>query len=193
MAPLALGIDLGTSGVRVAVIDAAGELLHTQNCAYNKGLVHPGDWVSGLTTLIQAIPGDLRQGIKAIAVDGTSGTLLACDQEGVPLGEALAYNQSCTEQVAHLATLASDGGPAASPSGSLARALRLIERYGSRVLLRHQADWVNGWLLQNWSWGEEGNNLRLGWDLQEERWPALLLEVPSQAQVVAFFSPAPVL
>ena len=171
MAPLALGIDLGTSGVRVAVIDAAGELLHTQNCTYNKGLVHPGDWISSLTTLIPGIPRDLRQGIKAIAVDGTSGTLLACDQEGVPLGEALAYNQSCTEQVAHLATLASDGGPAASPSGSLARALRLIERYGSRVLLRHQADWVNGWLLQNWSWGEEGNNLRLGWDLQEERWP----------------------
>ena len=41
-------------------------------------------------------------------------------------------------------------------------------------MLRHQADWINGWLLKNWHWGEEGNNLRLGWELETERWiPAL--------------------
>jgi sugar (pentulose or hexulose) kinase len=27
-----------------------------------------------------------------------------------------------------------------------------------------------GWLLGDWRWGEEGNNLRLGWDLQGQRW-----------------------
>jgi sugar (pentulose or hexulose) kinase len=27
-----------------------------------------------------------------------------------------------------------------------------------------------GWLLGDWRWGEEGNNLRLGWDLIENRW-----------------------
>jgi hypothetical protein len=44
-------------------------------------------------------------------------------------------------------------GPAASPSGSLARALRLIalaETTGIQdpLLLRHQADWLMGWLLE---------------------------------------------
>ena len=63
-----------------------------------------------------------------------------------------------------------DGCPAASPSGSLARALRLLERHPQLELLRHQADWINGWLLQDWRWGEEGNNLRLGWDLQQNAW-----------------------
>ena len=71
--------------------------------------------------------------------------------------------------------LATDGGPAASSSGSLARALRLIEQHGETVLLRHQADWVTGWLLQDWRWGEEGNNLRLGWHLQDQRWPQGML------------------
>jgi D-ribulokinase len=37
-------------------------------------------------------------------------------------------------------------------------------------LLRHQADWVMGWLLADWRWGEEGNNLRLGWDLEQRHW-----------------------
>ncbi|NDF63348.1 MAG: hypothetical protein EB136_10650, partial [Synechococcaceae bacterium WBB_3_034] len=37
-------------------------------------------------------------------------------------------------------------------------------------LLRHQADWLMGWLLADWRWGEEGNNLRLGWDLRAQAW-----------------------
>ena len=171
MAPLAFGIDLGTSGVRIAVINAAGELLHTQSCGYRQGLIYPDDWIRGITTLTKAIPEELRQRIRCLAVDGTSGTLLACNDNGEALGEALSYSEACPEQVPHLAELASDGGPAASSHGSLARALRLLERFGSSVLLRHQADWVNGWLLQTWRWGEEGNNLRLGWQLQEKRWP----------------------
>ena len=171
MTPLALGIDLGTSGVRIAVINGAGELLHTQSSGYRQGLVYPDDWIRAITTLIQAIPGELRQQIRSLAVDGTSGTLVACNSAGTPLGEALPYSEACPEHATHLPELASDGGPAASSSGSLARALRLIARFGSSVLLRHQADWVNGWLLQTWRWGEEGNNLRLGWQLQERRWP----------------------
>ncbi|MEB3158189.1 MAG: sugar kinase, partial [Synechococcus sp.] len=74
MAPLALGIDLGTSGVRIAVINGGGELLHTQSAGYRQSLVYPDDWITGITTLIQAIPGELRQRIRSIAVDGTSGT-----------------------------------------------------------------------------------------------------------------------
>ena len=27
-----------------------------------------------------------------------------------------------------------------------------------------------GWLLGDWRWGEEGNNLRLGWDLLQNQW-----------------------
>ncbi|MFM7313345.1 MAG: FGGY-family carbohydrate kinase, partial [Cyanobium sp.] len=38
------------------------------------------------------------------------------------------------------------------------------------LLLRHQADWLMGWLLGDMRWGEEGNNLRLGWDLQRQAW-----------------------
>lgn len=117
-----------------------------------------------------------------MAVAGTSGTLLLCRPDGSPgpgpLSQALPYSQACPEQAARAAALvaACPGSPAASASGSLARALRLIAaaRPGGDGdfpwLLRHQADWLMGWLLGDWRWGEEGNNLRLGWQLQERCW-----------------------
>ena len=70
------------------------------------------------------------------------------------------------------------GGIAASTSSSLARALNLTSQYGNNLLIRHQADWVNGWLIDNWCWGEEGNNLRLGWNLVEKNWPNTFNTLP---------------
>jgi sugar (pentulose or hexulose) kinase len=35
-----------------------------------------------------------------------------------------------------------------------------------------------GWLLGCWRWGEEGNNLRLGWDLQQQRWKGAIGQQP---------------
>jgi len=118
----------------------------------------------------------LRRRIGAISLDGTSGTLLRCDPLGNPLGDALPYHQACPEQLAACTALVAPGSPAASASGSLARALELRQRQHGLGpgLLRHQADWLMGWLLGDWRWGEEGNNLKLGWDLMASRWSGAL-------------------
>ena len=58
-----------------------------------------------------------------------------------------------------------------TPYSSLAKALKLIDKYGKNILLRHQSDWIMGWLLKDWTYGEESNNLKLGWDLIKESWP----------------------
>lgn len=168
---LVLGIDLGTSGVRLAVLNEQQELIHTSTTNYPIGLEVPEDWQTCCTELIRALPTKLRQALKAIAVDGTSGTLLACERSGKALSAALPYHLNCPEQQEALLSLVSSEKPAASISSSLARALRLIANHGNNVLLRHQADWISGWLLNNWQWGEEGNNLRLGWDLINQSWP----------------------
>ena len=169
--PLVLGIDLGTSGVRVAVLNAQRELLFSEAVGYRRGLEYPEDWVAGCSQLIQAIPNADRMRLEAMAVDGTSGTLVACSHDGQPLGNALPYHLACPEHLSTLTALVPTGGPAASASGSLARALRLIQQYSQPLLLRHQADWISGWFMQNWRYGEEGNNLRLGWCLSENQWP----------------------
>ena len=45
------------------------------------------------------------------------------------------------------------------------RASKLINKFGDKILLRHQADWISGWLLNDWTFGEEGNNIKLGWNI----------------------------
>jgi sugar (pentulose or hexulose) kinase len=61
-------------------------------------------------------------------------------------------------------------------------ALAEAESTGHGWLLRHQADWLMGWLLGDWRWGEEGNNLRLGWDPRQQRWSGVIDQQPwSQA------------
>jgi D-ribulokinase len=175
---LALGLDLGSSGLRLALSDPQGTCVATATAAYPEAFANPRGWREGLIGLCQQLPAELRARVGALAVDGTSGTLLLCRPDGGlaagRLAEALPYHLACPEQAEAAARLAGSG-PAASPSGSLARALRLLtlaQQQGLQGpwLLRHQADWVMGWLLADWRWGEEGNNLRLGWDLEQRHW-----------------------
>jgi sugar (pentulose or hexulose) kinase len=150
---------------------------------------NPESWRQGLIRLVHQLPGSLRREVRAIAVDGTSGTLLLSRPDGslLPgnLGLALPYSRACPEQAATLAGLVCEG-PALSVSGSLARALHLLGEAGAAtgnpsLLLRHQADWLMGWLLGDWRWGEEGNNLRLGWDLQQRLWSGRIASQPWSA------------
>jgi len=187
---LALGVDLGSSGARVALMAADGDGTADGQAAgsprhlFEAGLAYPGPfadpraWRAAILQLAAAIPSHWRGQIGAIALDGTSGTLLLCQPDGrllpPPHHLALPYHQACPKEADAAAAIAG-AGPAGSASGSLARALQLLRRAEANglrgpLLLRHQADWLMGWLLGDWRWGEEGNNLRLGWDLQHNAW-----------------------
>ena len=178
--PLGLGIDLGTSGLRLAVLDRSGTVLAERSSDYPGSFDDPLGWRQGVTALCAALPDDLRDRVVAVAVDGTSGTVLACSANGDPCGSALPYFLACPEQAQAAAELAgSTSSPAASSSGSLARVLRLLaSSSGERFVVRHQADWLSGWLLGDWRFGEEGNNLRLGWDLGQRRWQGAIADQP---------------
>ena len=168
---LVMGIDMGTNGVRLAVINKSKVLIHSAEMVYPTGLSTWEDWTDCCKDLIQAIPKSIRDRLVACSIDGTSGTLLACAPTGIPLGKALPYNICCPEQEKALAKILPEGGNASDINSSLARALRLINQHGPELLIRHQSDWITGWLLENWRWGEEGNNLRLGWDIEKKLWP----------------------
>ena len=171
---LVMGIDLGTSGVRIALINEKRVLVHSAEMRYPTGLSASEDWKECCQQLIKDIPSHLRTCLAAIAIDGTSGTLLACNEKGKPLGPALPYHICCLEQKQALAKILPKGGNDSSINSSLARALCLVTKYGPDLLLRHQADWISGWLVGNWHWGEESNNLRMGWDPQTKLWPPIL-------------------
>jgi sugar (pentulose or hexulose) kinase len=171
--------------LRLALLDAAGALVAEQASGYPAAFEDPRGWRSGLIGLCGRLPAELRSQVGAVAIDGTSGTLLLCQEDGslLPgaLAQALPYHRACPHQAAEAARLtgqAVGSAPAASASGSLARALTLLAMAPGPCLLRHQGDWLMGWLLDDWRWGEEGNNLRLGWDLQKRCWSGSMADQP---------------
>ena len=168
---LVLGIDLGTSGVRIAVINKQKQILFTSSMQYPTGLEEWEDWIICCTKLLKEIPTGMKKRMISCAVAGTSGTLLACKRNGEPLGKAFPYSLSFPEYSDEINKLFIKDCPGSSRSGSVGRALRLISLYGNKILLIHQADWISGWILNNWELGEEGNNLRMGWDISNRSWP----------------------
>ena len=63
---LTMGIDLGTSGVQLAVINESKELIHTAKKAYPKGLSICEDWEQCVTDLIQGIPNHLKKNLVIV-------------------------------------------------------------------------------------------------------------------------------
>ena len=105
------------------------------------------------------------------SVAGTSGTLLACKRDGAPLGKALPYFLPFSEYSYEIENLFTKECAGSSVSGSVGRALKLLALYGNEIIIRHQADWISGWLISNWEYGEEGNNIRMGWEISNSSWP----------------------
>ena len=64
---LVLGIDLGTSGVRVAVINKKKQILFTSSMKYPKGLEEWEDWIICCTKLLTEIPKGIKERIISVS------------------------------------------------------------------------------------------------------------------------------
>ena len=78
-----LGIDFGTSGARSCVIDAEGAIIAEDKRDFGNLAEHEraGTWREALWDLVASLPPAIRSQLSDIALDGTSGTVLACDEE----------------------------------------------------------------------------------------------------------------
>ncbi|MGL4379268.1 MAG: FGGY-family carbohydrate kinase [Microcoleaceae cyanobacterium] len=88
-----LGFDFGTSGVRAIIIDENSAIVYESNYHFEpdkNSIADPFVWQTALFSLLDKIPLDLRVNIRAIALDGTSSTVLFCDATGKPLDRAKA-------------------------------------------------------------------------------------------------------
>jgi len=165
------GLDFGTSGARISIINPNKELVYSNSVPYLNSFKNPNSWIDSCAKLLDTLPIQVKSELNKLAISGTSGTLTAFNLKGEPMGEALPYDQACNENKILLESLTDGEHHLRNPYSSLAKALNLIDRYGPNILLRHQSDWITGWFLKDWTYGEEGNNLKLGWDLKKESWP----------------------
>jgi D-ribulokinase len=204
MTPAVIGIDVGTSGVRCVAMDAAGDIIaqaSVKHAGFGPGLRDPQVWwksvQASLRSLFQQVPASR---IAALAVDGTSGTMLPIDINGAPLASALMYNDVVEDEAVldALSRLAPAASAARGPTSGLAKAMTFATIAGlSRVL--HQADWIAGMLSGNFRVSDANNALKTGYDLLEGRWPdwiastgfpiALLPDVVSPSTPIAAISP----
>ena len=188
---LSLGIDIGTSACRACVIDSEGRILAETRVGLpaperNGPAVEqdPECWWQALTDNLDQLQDQVPMGsIDAIAIDGTSATLLCCDAAGIPLGPALMYNDArALGEAEQLARIAPATSAAHGPGSSLAKLLWLMQTPAGKQARHalHQADWLLGRLGGRFDVSDENNALKLGYDIIRRTWPDWLaqLDIP---------------
>ncbi len=164
----ALGIDVGTSGVRAAIIDASEAVVaYAAEPFAPGGARNPIAWVGAVEAAVAGL--DLT-GVEAVAIDGTSGTLVAIVARGDPLVEGSMYNDEAELDDRAEAARAAPGH--ASPTSPLARALGLRRRVKPAKIL-HQADFI-AFRLFGETFSDENNALKTGYDPLARRWPGFI-------------------
>jgi D-ribulokinase len=172
-----IGIDLGTSGVRAEVLGPDGSIVASLRRSWpDAGRVPTGAaaWWQAVRTLLRDVAGRIPLEPVAIAVDGTSATLLALGAEGQPLGPALLYDDArAIEQARLLAAIAPREAAVHGPAASAAKLLWLRDQelLGNAVRVLHQAEWITGCLRGRFDRGDENNALKLGYDPVTGAWP----------------------
>ena len=171
-----LGIDFGTSGARSCVIDAGGTIISedTRDFGALAEYERAGIWREALWDLVAALPPAIRTQLSDIAIDGTSGTVLACDEALAPRHPPLLYNDDrAVDEAKLIAKTATPGHPAAAVTSGLAKVLWLKKRLGltgARLYL-NQADWLSGLLTGRVGMTDYHNALKMGLDLDDLKWP----------------------
>ncbi len=171
-----LGIDFGTSGARACVIDAEGTVIAEDLRDFGELAEYEraGIWREALWDLVAALPPAIRTQLSNIALDGTSGTVLACDEALAPRHPPLLYNDDrAVDEAKLIAKTATPGHPAAAVTSGLAKMLWLKKRLGltgARLYL-NQADWLSGLLTGRVGMTDYHNALKMGLDLDTLKWP----------------------
>ena len=188
---LVLGIDIGTSGVRAVLMNSKFDVVaQSSSLMSNFGPNHrsPVVWWKSLESALEQlrleVPEQWRQ-VEGISVDGTSGTVLALNNEFEPIGDALMYNDpvenpDVLEQIRQHAPRESAAHGATS---GLAKLMTLQELSGCHRVL-HQADWVLGKFIGEYRWSDENNSLKTGYDPILREWPNWISQTKARRELI---------
>ena len=159
MSALSLGIDLGTSGIRSAVVEADGQVVSDARAQYAPQVpyrINAEIWWQGVVDCLDRQIQALREigrdpaDITRIAVDGPSGSMVLTDAKLAPVTGALMYKSGGFDAEARdIAEYAPAHHITRGTSSALARALRLQaeDTQNQAAHLLHQADYIAAKLI----------------------------------------------
>jgi sugar (pentulose or hexulose) kinase len=185
-----IGIDVGTQGERVVLLDARGNLLGSAEEAFplsgqSREEQSPTAWWDACLRSLQQLLAqasretDLRH-IRAISVTSTSGTIIPIDHNYQPLHNAIMYSDGRQEQEGRVCREAAltyhpNGYTAFNTSSGLPKMLWFINHYPEKSAqlykFIHAADFITGRLSGRYDITDLTNVLKSGYDVQQQHWP----------------------
>jgi sugar (pentulose or hexulose) kinase len=184
---LYLGIDVGTQGVRAALLTGDGVVVGSGACPLRSGRREAGrheqdpeEWWRALGTATSAArAGRGNRPLGGVSLDATSGTILVQDRQLRPLTPGLMYDDArATDLAAEAAGAGADVwsafGVTMQPSWALPRAMWLVRNgfvpNGAGIV--HQGDHLLARLAGRQVATDSSQSLKTGVDLVAVRWPA---------------------
>ena len=194
---LALGIDIGTSGVRAVVINKLRQTVALSSIS----MAAPeriGDsstqiadiWWRTVCHVLDELRSKIDFGrICSLSVDGTSGTIVPLSKNGNPLAPALMYNDSSAREAAsQIAKIAPPETAAHGATSPLGRALNLQHIKGI-AHIAHQADWILAQFTGHFGLSDENNALKTGYDPVTRTWPDWITALGFDAKLLPKVQP----
>lgn len=186
-APLILGLDLGTSGLRAALVKS-GQTLAEFSVSMpfpERDQQQSQQSVAVWQVAFDDLMAQLKQSnwstkVNAIIADATSSSVLISDQDGQPASLALMYDDKrAQDQAEKIAQVAPTDSAARGANSSLAKLMWLAEHHPSPTAssFQHQIDWLNFQLCGVQNITDENNALKLGYDSINQLWPQWVSEL----------------
>lgn len=194
-----IGLDVGTQGARALVCSADGTIVASASEAFSSsrktldipgGVVQdPEEWWKAASICLRIVMTELRSSgaspneICGLAVDSTSGTILAIDSSNVPLTPAIMYSdtravEESDECNAAGSDLTSKLGYRFSSSFGLPKIVWLKRNnrdlFDRTSCFIHAADYIVGKLTGNFRVSDSSNAMKTGYDLVNNCWPEFL-------------------
>lgn len=188
-----IGIDIGTQGVRVVLLDEAGQQLCVREEVFplnnsSREQQSPDLWWQGCERLIPAVLAEVEKSIqlskiKAVAVTSTSGTIIPLGHDHNPLHPAIMYSDPRSGKEAEFckevaANEVKEGYTAFNSSSGLPKMRWYLtnfpEKVGEIYKFIHASDFITGRLCGEYGITDYTNALKSGYNLHSYHWPSYI-------------------
>jgi sugar (pentulose or hexulose) kinase len=174
--PLVIGIDMGTSGARAVAMATDGAIVagaSAKLASFSGDHRDPAGWWAAVRSALGGVLAAIdRSRVVAMAVDGTSGTMLPVDAGRRPLAAPLMYNDPVADQ-AILDAIAAHAPRESAAHGATSGLAKLLvfQAIAGTDRVIHQADWLAAQLTGRHDLSDENNALKTGYDPVARCWP----------------------
>ncbi|MEJ5995249.1 FGGY-family carbohydrate kinase [Pedobacter sp. Du54] len=189
MAAHFIGIDIGTQGARVVILNQVGEITACSERSFGLDELSREEqspemwWDACKACLLDLTETATSANIIAIAVTSTSGTVIPLDEFNQPLHNAIMYSdkraapqgEKCTSLAIKYKV---EGFTGFNSSSGLAKMVWFQETYPEKASRLskwiHAADYITGKLSGEWGITDYTNAFKSGYDVNKLEWPSYL-------------------